>query len=87
MAIDKIYEDLKNADVDDTTRFKRIPTPEIILRARNKMKQQAEMQSTDDAKENLSDIFPADVVALLRKHAGNSQDMERINGVLRAMLN
>lgn len=31
-------------------------------------------------------IFAADVVALLHQHANNSQDVQRINGVLRALL-
>ena len=72
--IDEIHEEVKDADFGDASRFKPIPTPKFISLARDK------------AESTPPQIFAADVVALLHQHANNSQDVQRINGVLRALL-
>lgn len=75
MATDKIFEELKTADFGDSTRFKRIQTPDFILRAQARARKQAEaLQALD-----------ADVLEIIINHAENSEDMKRVNSAIRAL--
>lgn len=44
------------------------------------------LQQKNAAETTPPPIFEADVVALLYRHADNRQDVQRINGILRALL-